>query len=65
MKEYFSLDKKQKKEILKKITSILKKDKKVVFAYSFGSFLDKKANFRNIDIGLYLKRRPKKTFDRE
>ena len=52
MKKYHNLDKNQKKIIQKKITSCLKDEDKIIFAYLHGSFLEDR--FRDIDIGIYL-----------
>lgn len=67
MKEYFYLSKKEKENILTQINSLLRKKPEVVFAYCHGTFLAKtKIGFRDIDIGLYLKKISKKrTFDYE
>jgi predicted nucleotidyltransferase len=44
----------EKEEIIRKIAEVLKKEKKVVFAYLFGSFLSSKyAN--DIDLAVYVK----------
>lgn len=51
----FFLSRKEKGKIVKKISSILKKRKEIVFAYLFGSFLDE-IPFKDIDIGIYLKK---------
>ncbi|GAI17576.1 unnamed protein product, partial [marine sediment metagenome] len=52
MKKYHNLDKNQKKIIQKKITSCLKDEDKIIFAYLHGSFLEDR--FRDIDVGIYL-----------
>jgi predicted nucleotidyltransferase len=46
---------KNKKELIKKLTSILLKEKNIVFAYIFGSFCEEEKNFKDIDIGIYIK----------
>jgi predicted nucleotidyltransferase len=54
MKEFYSFKKKKREEIIEKIKKTLLKDKNVIFAYIFGSFLGS-ASFRDIDVGIYLK----------
>ena len=44
-----------RKKIFNKINLALKKDERIFFAYVFGSFVES-AHFRDIDIGIYLKR---------
>ncbi len=66
MKEIFKVSKKEKEEIIKGIKQSLEKRKEIVFAYVYGSFLND-PSFRDIDIGVYLKKRPysrtQKSFD--
>jgi hypothetical protein len=65
MKEYFNVKKHKKEDIIKKIINTLKKERGIIFAYLFGSFLDG-LSFRDIDIGIYMeKSSPEKTFDYE
>lgn len=55
MKEIYQKIEKEKKEIKRKITLFLKKQKEISFAYFFGSFLEKEPiGFRDIDIGIFL-----------
>lgn len=44
----------EKDEILRKIAEVLKKEKKVAFAYLFGSFLSSKYS-NDIDLAVYVK----------
>lgn len=53
MKEYFSVNQKEKEKIIKKIKKTLFDQKEVIFGFIFGSFLDA-PSFRDIDIGVYL-----------
>lgn len=65
MQEYLSLDFKKRKEVAGKIKKTIFEKKEVVFAYIFGSFIDS-LSFRDIDIGVYLKKnKNKKAFDYE
>lgn len=43
------------KEIERQIAQTLREEREVIFAYLYGSFLEKD-NFRDIDLALYLKR---------
>ncbi len=56
MKEYFSLKKEEKGEILAGVYSNLKKQPEIVFAFAHGSFLVAEGNFRDLDVALYLKK---------
>lgn len=54
MKEYFyTLSKKEKERVIKKIKKQLFQRKEIVFAYLYGSFLEDPC-FRDIDVGIYL-----------
>ena len=53
MKEYFSTDQSEKKEIIEQIRQLLFEQKEVMFAFVFGSFLDS-LSFRDIDVGIYV-----------
>lgn len=65
MKEYLSIKIEERPEIIEKIMQALSKDKGVVFAFIFGSFLDA-PSFRDIDIGVYLdKIRKEEVFEQE
>jgi len=65
MKEYFLIRQDKKEKIVKKIIHTLTKEREIIFAYLFGSFLDG-LSFRDIDIGIYIeKSRPEQTFDYE
>ena len=44
----------EKEEIIRKVVEVLKKEKKVVFAYLFGSFLSSKYP-NDIDLAVYVK----------
>ena len=59
MKEYLSTNKKQRKEIINKIQQTLFKERGVIFAYVYGSFLNSPC-FRDVDIGVYLRNVKKK-----
>lgn len=50
----FVLSLREKRKIEDRLKSILKKRKEIIFAYTFGSFLDA-LPFRDIDVGVYLK----------
>lgn len=54
MKEYLSMGKEKRQEIIKKTKEILAKKEEVIFAFIFGSFLDS-PSFRDIDVGIYIK----------
>lgn len=55
MKEIYRKTEKEKKEIKRRVSLFLKKQKEISFAYFFGSFLEKKPiGFRDIDIGIFL-----------
>lgn len=63
-KEFYTLTKKEREKIMKKIKKDLSKRKEIVFAYLYGSFL-KDPCFRDIDLGVYLNERvikPEKFF---
>lgn len=65
MKEYHTLEKAKKEEIIQKVKQALSDKKEVLFAYVFGSFLDS-PSFRDIDIGVYIKKiAPPQVFDYE
>ncbi len=65
MKEYFSLDQKDRQHAIEIIEKTLSKRKDVVFAFLFESFLDS-PSFRDIDIGVYVDAvAEKEVFDRE
>lgn len=51
--EYFSIKQNQKEKIKQEIKKTLKKERGIVFAYLYGSFLNA-PSFRDIDIGVYL-----------
>ncbi len=51
---YFSVDEEMKKEILSRISEIVREMNNVLLAIVFGSFVESKF-FRDIDIALYLK----------
>jgi len=53
--KYFHIDKKKREEILKRLTFLLKKDEKILFAFVHGSFIID-APFRDIDIAVWLKK---------
>ena len=55
MKEYHTLEKAKREEIIQKIKQALSMKKEVLFSYAFGSFLDS-PSFRDIDIGVYVKK---------
>lgn len=59
MDEYLSFDQNKRDEIKEKIKQTLLKEKSVVFAFIFGSFLDS-PSFRDIDIAVYLDKIDKK-----
>ncbi|MDT7858464.1 MAG: nucleotidyltransferase domain-containing protein [Candidatus Aenigmarchaeota archaeon] len=44
----------EKEEIIRKIAEVLEKEKKVAFAYLFGSFLSNKYS-KDIDLAVYVK----------
>jgi predicted nucleotidyltransferase len=48
-----SISESQKREIFKQLKAFLENDKKIVFAYLFGSFIEYNI-FRDIDIGIYI-----------
>lgn len=52
--EYLSVSQKKRREIIEKIKSAFSDKKEIRFAFIFGSFLDS-PNFRDIDVGVYLK----------
>jgi predicted nucleotidyltransferase len=54
MKEYLSIPFRQREEIIQKIKQAFLKERDVIFAFVFGSFLDA-PSFRDIDIGIYMK----------
>lgn len=52
---FFRLSERQKNRLLSKIKKILSEDPNIIFAYVFGSFVEKELeSFRDIDIALYL-----------
>ncbi|MGB9803696.1 nucleotidyltransferase domain-containing protein [Desulfofundulus sp.] len=61
MYKRFSLPEKERLWICRLAARLLAKRKEIIFAYAFGSFVEKAA-FRDIDIGVYLK---KETISRE
>lgn len=52
MKEYLSLNQNKRQQITGKIKQTLSKEKDIVFAFIFGSFLDS-PSFKDIDIGVF------------
>lgn len=55
MKELFRRSKKEKKEIINKITRFLKRKPEIVFAYLHGSFVEQRDTpFKDIDIATYV-----------
>lgn len=54
MEEYFSFTNEKREEIIEKIKEILLIEEDIIFAYLFGSFLDR-LFFRDIDVGVYLR----------
>ncbi|MCC5994378.1 MAG: nucleotidyltransferase domain-containing protein [Candidatus Aenigmarchaeota archaeon] len=44
----------KKEEIIRKIAEVLKNEKKVAFAYLFGSFLSSK-HYNDVDLAVYVK----------
>lgn len=63
MKEYFCLEDRKREKILRKITSILRKRKEIIFAFCHGTFLLEGVSFRDIDIALYLKKSQRDLFE--
>lgn len=63
MKEYFCLEDREREKILRKITSILRKRKEIIFAFCHGTFLLEGVSFRDIDIALYLKKSQRDLFE--
>lgn len=53
MKEYLNYGDEKRKELIRKIKTLLKNRNDIVFAYIFGSFLNA-PSFRDIDIGVYV-----------
>jgi predicted nucleotidyltransferase len=53
MEEYIFLEKSKKDEIIGLIKNVLVEDKRIVFAYVYGSFLGEQS-FRDVDIGVYV-----------
>ena len=52
-KEFYTLPKKERGKIIKKIRRQLSQRKEIIFAFLYGSFLEDPC-FRDIDIGVYL-----------
>ena len=52
-KEFYTLSKKERRKIIKKIKRQLSQRKEIIFAFLYGSFLEDPC-FRDIDIGIYL-----------
>lgn len=45
----------ERQKIIERLTAELRKDRRIIFAYVFGSFMDQDAPFsRNVDIGIYV-----------
>ena len=64
-KEYLSMNQADRQKIVEKAKKVLFNEKKIVFAYIFGSFLNS-PSFRDIDAGIYLDNIAQKdVFDRE
>lgn len=64
-KEYLSMNQSDRQKIAEKIKKILFREKEIVFAYVFGSFLSS-PTFRDIDVGIYVGEIAKKNvFDKE
>ena len=67
MKEYLSIPFQERQEIIQQIKQAFLKERDVIFAFVFGSFLDA-PSFRDIDIGIYMKdykKSPGEVFDDE
>ena len=55
MKEFYRIESDKKEKIISKISKVSAEDSAVVFVYVYGSFLSD-LSFRDIDIGIYLKK---------
>ena len=64
-KEYLSMNQADRQKIVEKAKKVLFNEKKIVFSYIFGSFLNS-PTFRDIDIGVYIDDVAKESvFDKE
>lgn len=65
MEEYLSMEMAERQKITEKVKQVLSREKELVFAFVFGSFLNS-PSFRDVDIAVYAKKIEKnRVFDFE